>query len=93
MKNLDTVMKWEEAEAFFIENILPGIRETERLHGREHGSIDEPMRSEVWNNWTDSLCKNELISDWQYENWSHPECCEREVTFYYTTTHGTRRLF
>ena len=46
MRDLYKVMKWEEAESYFIENILPGIRETERLHGREHASIDGPMRRE-----------------------------------------------
>jgi len=78
MRDLHTVMLWEEAEAYFIENILPGIRETERLYGRMLDSIDRPMRREAWNNWTDSLCKDGRISDWQYENWSQPESCEKE---------------
>ena len=89
MKNLDTVMKWEEAEAYFVENILPSIRITEASQG---GGIDLPLRRESWNNWTDALCKNGEISDWQYENWSQPECCDREVPLYKTTP-GTRRLF
>jgi hypothetical protein len=87
MKNLSTVMLWEEAEAYFIENHLPIIRVLERRNGYEHGSIDGPRRREAWNNWTDMLCKSGEISDWQYENWSQPECCEREVSFYRVSRH------
>ncbi len=72
-KNLDTVILWEDAVTMFKETELPYIRETER-----RGHIDEVMRREAWNNFTDYLCKDELISDWQYENWEHPECCERD---------------
>ena len=57
MKNLDKVMKWEEAEEFFIEHHLPVIRIVERQNGYAHGEIDKPMRREHWNNWTDALCK------------------------------------
>jgi hypothetical protein len=31
---------------------------------------------EAWNNWTDGLCKDGEISDWQYENWSQPDSCD-----------------
>ena len=92
MKNLDTVMKWEEAEDFFIENHLPIIRTIERQNGFEHCEINKPMRREEWDNWTDALCKQGEISDWQYENWSQPECCSREVALYKTTP-GTRSLY
>ena len=92
MKNLDKVMKWEEAEEFFIEHHLPVIRIVERQNGYAHGEIDKPMRREHWNNWTDALCKQGEISDWQDENWGQPECCEREVALYKTTP-GTRRLY
>lgn len=27
---------------------------------------------EAWNNYTDSLCKNGEISEWQYNNWPNP---------------------
>ena len=37
----------------------------------QDGIPDIPARCESWNNWTDSLCKDEQISDWQYENWPH----------------------
>jgi hypothetical protein len=57
----------------------------ERFHAEElpycidafeqDGEPDWPARSEAWNNWTDMLCKAGEISDWQYENWTHPDCC------------------
>ena len=46
----------------------------EKQHEQD-GIPDWPARSEAWNNWTDSLCKNGQISDWQYENWTHPRSC------------------
>jgi hypothetical protein len=61
-----------EAVEHFINNILPVIqREYE-----QDGIPDIPARSEAWCNWTDSLCKDGQISDWQYENWDHPPCNE-----------------
>jgi len=76
MRDLHTVILWEDAVKMFERDILPGIRQTERRNGCK--GIDSCMRSEAWNNWTDSLCKNGEISDWQYENWSHPDSCEKE---------------
>lgn len=29
-----------------------------------------------WNNFTDYLCKDGMISEWQYNNWSHPNFCK-----------------
>tara|TARA_Y100001938_G_C8005480_1_gene387068 strand:- start:150 stop:389 length:240 start_codon:yes stop_codon:yes gene_type:complete len=77
-KNLNNVMTREDAIEQFERDILPGLiqQETE-WQGGVWKWVDECHRSEVWNNWTDSLCKNNQISDWQYENWSHPDCCER----------------
>jgi len=72
--NLHTVMKWQQAVEYFNESILPN-------HQRQYeqdGVPDIPARSEEWNNWTDSLCKSGIISDWQYANWSHPQTCERD---------------
>ena len=55
----------------FNEFILPIVKQ-----GMEQdGEPDYIARSEAWNNWTDSLCKDGQISDWQYENWSHPDSC------------------
>tara|TARA_Y100001937_G_scaffold27795_1_gene40083 strand:- start:1958 stop:2179 length:222 start_codon:yes stop_codon:yes gene_type:complete len=70
-KNLDSVITWEEACERFENEVLPIIQEYYEKDGR----IDECARSEAWNNWTDALCKNREISDWQYENWTHPACC------------------
>lgn len=43
-----------------------------KLFVRLNGSTDKPMRAEAWNNWTDSLCKQGLITLRQYESWTHP---------------------
>ena len=76
MRDLHTVILWEDAVRMFERDILPNIRQTERRNGSK--GIDSCMRSEAWNNWTDGLCKAGEISDWQYENWSQPDCCEKE---------------
>jgi hypothetical protein len=73
--NLREVINRDEAIQRFEEAILPMvIRDCE-----QDGEIDKPARREAWNNFTDFLCKSEEISDWQYENWEHPECTERRV--------------
>ena len=69
--NLDSVMTRDEAIEIFDNHILPIVKQ----NMEPDGQIDEPARSEAWNNWTDSLCQDGLISDWQYDNWSHPRCC------------------
>ena len=73
MNNLDFVILWEDACRMFEENVLPYIQQ----QFEQDGEPDYCARSEEWNNWTDMLCKNGDISDWQYENWSHPSCCDR----------------
>jgi len=45
-----------------------------REHYEKDGVPDWPARGEAWCNWTDSLCKDGQISEWQYANWSHPPC-------------------
>ena len=78
MKNIDSrVVLWHEAVEMFKREYLPHIRHKETRNG-SGSSIDGPMRREEWNNFTDSLCKNNQISDWQYDNWSQPDCCEKE---------------
>jgi len=72
MTNLDSVMTRDEAITCFEEQILPFIRE----EYEKDGIPDIPARCETWNNWTDGLCKDGEISDWQYENWSHPPSCD-----------------
>ena len=70
--NLDTVMTWEQACEQFASEILPHMQTIYE----QDGVPDWPARSETWNNWTDSLCKDGQISDWQYENWSQSPLCE-----------------
>ena len=68
--NLYTVITREQAIASFVENVLPVIQQGElRL-----GHIDYVARSEAWNNYVDSLWQSNQISDWQLENWEHPDC-------------------
>ena len=69
--NLRTVMLWEDACRYFTEEMLPRIIEE---HESDGTGKDLPARREAWNNWVDALCKSEVISVWQCENWSHPAC-------------------
>jgi len=70
--DLYNVMTHDQAVDCFNAEILPTIKE----HYEQDGVPDLPARREEWNNWTDSLCKDEQISDWQYDNWTQPETCE-----------------
>lgn len=72
--NLPYVILWNEAVARFENEEIPWIRE----QYEQDGEIDYVARCTVWNDWTDMLCKNNEISDWQYENWDHPDCCLTE---------------
>lgn len=36
---------------------------------------DKPMMREVWNNFTDALCKNGDITPSQYDRWTGPYGC------------------
>ena len=69
-RDIDRPMLWQEAVNEFTNLILPMIQRT----FEKDGEPDIPARREEWCNWTDSLCKSGIISDWQYENWSHPPC-------------------
>ena len=68
-KNLRTVINRDQAIIQFASEILPIVKSTYE----QDGIPDWPARSEAWNNWTDGLCKDNLISDWQYENWTQPD--------------------
>ena len=70
--NLSRVMTWDQAVNEFELFVLPTVIE----HYEQDGIIDEPARREAWNNWTDGLCKDNQISDWQYANWTQPRCCD-----------------
>lgn len=34
---------------------------------------DKPARDMAWNNWTDGLCKDKVITQKQYDTWTHPK--------------------
>ena len=68
--NLDTVITFAQACEIFTDTMLPLIQ----AQFEKDGLPDWPARREEWNNWTDALCKDGEISDWQYENWDHPPC-------------------
>ena len=75
MRDLATVITWKQAVSDFEECYMPGIIQKEQENGFTRYA-DLPMRREAWNNYTDFLCKNGEISDWQYENWSQPDVCD-----------------
>ena len=75
--DLYSVMTRDQAIEDFITTVLPAVVE----EYEQDGIIDEPARSEAWNNFTDYLCKDNLISDWQYNNWSQPDECERDTAY------------
>ena len=75
MRDLATVILWAQAVDFFEEYIMPAILKTEQENGFTRYA-DLPMRREAWNNYTDALCKDGEISDWQYENWNQPDVCD-----------------
>lgn len=60
----DAIIMWRNTE-------LPYIRR----EFEADGVPDYPARSESFNNWTDMLCKDGDISEWQYNNWTHPVEC------------------
>ena len=68
-ERLDTVITFDEACDIFRNHILPMVIEQYEADGIKDG----PARRETWNDWTDMLCKDGQISDWQYMNWSQPD--------------------
>jgi hypothetical protein len=70
-KNLNDVITWVQACDLFEVAVLPDVIATYE----QDGEPDWVARSEEWNNWTDSLCKSGVISDWQYANWSQSPLC------------------
>ena len=89
MKNLNEVMTRDEAITDFIATVLPAVVE----EYEQDGVMDEPARSEAWNNFTDYLCKAGLISDWQYDNWTHPDCCNRNTDYINRVVRGNSFTF
>ena len=71
MRDISSPILFDRASEQFEAEILPFVQE----QYEQDGEPDWPARREAWNNWTDSLCQDGLISDWQYDNWTHPRCC------------------
>ena len=69
--SLPPVITRDAAIADWRNHILPIVRQ----QFEEDGEADYPARSESFNNFTDMLCKNGDISEWQYNNWTHPVEC------------------
>ena len=59
--DISSFMTLEDAISDFEENYLPFLIV-------EYG-IDLPAINEEWNNYTDALCKDGLINNYQYEHW------------------------
>ena len=69
--SLSTVITRDEAIEGWRNHILPVV--TEQFE--EDGEADYIARSESFSNYADMLCKSGDISDWQYNNWTHPVEC------------------
>jgi len=52
----------------FRTTVLPGIR----LKYEQDGKIDKVARREEWNNFTNMLNEDGLLSDYAYDNWAYP---------------------
>lgn len=61
-------MTKSEALASFKEDVLPAIREQEKVRGH----VDSPMRREAWNNHVDFLQKDGLVTRDQADTWTNP---------------------
>ena len=64
-------MTKRQAVSMFVFAVLPEVKAAYEQDGRK----DRVARSEAWNNYTDALCKDRLITLRQYETWAHPACC------------------
>jgi hypothetical protein len=58
-------MTFEQAVEVFTKTHLPYVI-------AEFGDDDAIAKREAWNNWTDAICKNGVITEWQYDNWDNP---------------------
>jgi len=56
----------------FKEAVLPTVIATHERFGRK----DTGARCEAWAFFTDGLCRDGQITDWQHMNWVTPKCCE-----------------
>lgn len=60
----DLIASEEELSERFDEEILPHVIE-------EYGEDDQPAINEAFNNWTDSLCKDGLLHETQYNSYCY----------------------
>jgi len=58
----------QEAIREFKETILPLLKELYE----EDGEVDWIARRQGWNDWTDMLCKDGIITEAQYDRWDNP---------------------
>jgi hypothetical protein len=59
-------MTKRQAVADFRESWNEAVRANPNL------ATDKPARCEAWNNYTDALCKDGLITSRQYSQWTNP---------------------
>lgn len=64
-------MTKQDADKQFKNDVMPGVVAAFEMDGVP----DYPARAEAWNNWTDGLCKDEVITLGQYETWTAPASC------------------
>lgn len=69
LKPLAQRMNKRQVDASFKEHVLP---EVDRVCIERSGTTDRIARWEAYNNYTDMLCKDGMITIWQYENWGTP---------------------
>ena len=74
-------MAWDsryfEIARDFEDNVIPVVKD---LYEQD-GVIDKVARREAWNNHTDFLCKEGMITLTEYDNWLHPSCCEYDCEY------------
>ena len=58
----------KKALFYFKETILPAVK----FKHEYNGQIDIPARREAWNDFTDRLFKDGLISEKQLDTWYNP---------------------
>jgi hypothetical protein len=64
-ENPDYELTFEQAVEVFTKTHLPYVI-------KDFGEDDVIAKREAWNNWTDAICKNGVITEWQYDNWDNP---------------------
>ena len=51
------------------------MQELNQADGRWPVPKDKPLRRQLWNDFTDSLCKEGRITQKQYDTWTQPAWC------------------